>query len=170
MNATNSYDSNFAPITSMAISLETPKPYINKQPNQPQIFSAALNAAPNSLDTSKFNTYTYCGYPVQQLEADKLFLSFPDHTNQGQIAGSDAITLDTYSIQTINFDALFITPKINALGFDEMAIFATSDTTIYKGTEFGIRLDLNDGFIYGYVQEPNGQLWRSQFSDAQTLL
>ena len=36
-----------------------------------------------------------------------------------------------------------------------MAIFATSDTNTYKGTEFGIRIDLKDGFIYGYVQEPN---------------
>jgi len=25
----------------------------------------------------------------------------------------------------------------------------------YKGPEFGIRLDLSDGYIYGYNQEPN---------------
>jgi hypothetical protein len=64
--------------------------------------------------------------------------------------------LDTYQIQKIDFEAMFNTPKINALGFDEMAIFAASDTSTYKGTEFGIRLDLSDGFLYGYIQEPNG--------------
>ena len=157
LDATIFYKNNSsAPIATKCISLETLNPTKNNQPNPPQIFSASLNTAPISVDTLKFSTYTYCGYPVQQLEASKLCFSFPDNTSQGQTAGSDAITLGTYAIQTINFDAMFITPKINALGFDEMAIFATSDTTIYKGTEFGIRLDLSDGFIYGYIQEPNG--------------
>jgi hypothetical protein len=36
-----------------------------------------------------------------------------------------------------------------------MVIFASSDTVTYKGTEFGIRLDLSDGSICGYIQEPN---------------
>ena len=112
-------------------------------------------AASSSLGTLNFNTYAYGGYSVQHPEPNQLFFSFPDNTNQGQISGSDAITLNTYSFQKIDFDAVFISPKINALGFDEMAIFATSNTITYKGTEFGIRLDLNDGFIYGYNQEPN---------------
>ncbi len=64
--------------------------------------------------------------------------------------------MNLYSIQKIDFDAVFSSPKINALGFDEMAVFAASDTNSYKGTEFGIRLDLSDGCIYGYIQEPNG--------------
>ena len=157
LNATNFYNNNSsAPITTMPISLETLNDPKNNQPNPPQIFSSSFGMGQISIDALKFSTYTYCGYPVQQPEAAKLFFSFPDNTNQGQTGGSDAITLGTYAIQTINFDAMFITPKINALGFDEMAIFATSDTTIYKGTEFGIRLDLSDGFIYGYIQEPNG--------------
>ena len=157
LNATNFYNNNSsAPITTMPISLETLNDPKNNQPNPPQIFSSSFGMGQISIDALKFSTYTYCGYPVQQPEAAKLFFSFPDNTNQGQTAGSDAITLDTYTIQTITFDAMFIAPKINALGFDEMAIFATSDTTIYKGTEFGIRLDLSDGFIYGYIQEPNG--------------
>ena len=63
----------------------------------------------------------------------------------------------------MDFDAAFIAPKINALGFDEMAIFASSNTSTYKGTEFGIRMDLNDGFIYGYVQEPNGNFGEVNF-------
>jgi hypothetical protein len=156
-NATNFYNNNSStPINTRPISLEPLNPFTNKQLNPPRIFSASLNTAPISTDPLKFSTYTYCGYPVQQTEATKLVFSFPNNTNQGQIAGSDAITLDTYTIQTINFDAMFITPKTNALGFDEMAIFATSDTTIYKGTEIGIRLDLSDGYIYGYIQEPNG--------------
>ena len=37
-----------------------------------------------------------------------------------------------------------------------MVIFAASDTATYKGTEFGIRMDLKDGCIYGYIQEPDG--------------
>ena len=157
LNATNFYNNNSsAPITTMPIYLETLNDPKNNQPNPPQIFSSSFGMGQISIDALKFSTYTYCDYPVQQPEAAKLFFSFPDNTNQGQTSGSDAITLGTYAIQTINFDAMFITPKINALGFDEMAIFATSDTTIYKGTEFGIRLDLSDGFIYGYIQEPNG--------------
>ena len=118
--------------------------------------SASVITATNLFDTLNFTTYTYGGYSVQQSDPNQLFFSFPDNTNQGQLAGSDAITLNTYSIQKIDFDAVFIAPKISALGFDEMVVFAASDTTTYKGTEFGIRLDLNDGFIYGYNQEPNG--------------
>ena len=71
--------------------------------------------------------------------------------------------MNTYEIQKIDFDAAFITPKISAFGFDEMVIFAASDTTTYKGVEFGIRLDLNDGFIYGYNQEPNGNYGEVNF-------
>ena len=108
------------------------------------------------LDALNFITYSYGGYSVQQSEPNRLIYSFPDSTNQGQLSGSDAITLNAYSIQKIDFDAVFITPKISALGFDEMVVFVASDTTTYKGTEFGIRLDLRDGFIYAYNQEPNG--------------
>jgi hypothetical protein len=113
-------------------------------------------AIPILLDASKFVTYTYGGYPVQQLESNKFVFSFPDTTDQGQIAGSDALAWNFYAIQKMDFDAAFIAPKINALGFDEMAIFASSNTSTYKGTEFGVRMDLYDGFIYGYIQEPNG--------------
>ena len=118
--------------------------------------SAPLNAAPLSLNPLQFATYTYGGYPVQQPDQTQLIFSFPNSTNQGQLAGSDAITLNTHSIQKMEFDSVFITPKISAFGFDEMVIFAASDASTYNGTEFGIRLDLNDGFIYGYIQEPNG--------------
>ena len=120
------------------------------------------------LDALNFITYTYGGYSVQQSDPNQLIFSFPDNTNQGQLAGSDAITLNTYSIQKIDFDAVFITPKISALGFDEMVVFAASDTTTYKGTEFGIRLDLSDGFIYGYNQEPNGNYEDVNFQMLQT--
>ncbi len=65
--------------------------------------------------------------------------------------------MDTFIIQKMDFDAAFIAPKIGALGFDEMVIFAASNTINYKGTEFGIRMDLKDGFVYGYIQEPNGK-------------
>ncbi len=117
--------------------------------------SALSTAEPISLDTSKFTTYTYDGYSVQQPDMTQFYFSFPDNTNQSQIAGSDAVTLNAYAIQKIDFDSAFIAPKIEALGFDEMAIFATSNTKTYKGTEFGIRMDLKSGFICSYVQEPN---------------
>jgi hypothetical protein len=117
---------------------------------------AALVAVPVSLSTSEFVAYTYGGYPVQQPDSTDFNFSFPDNISQGQIAGSDALTWNVYPIQEMGFDVTFNTPQINALGFDEMAIFATSNTNNYKGTEFGIRMDLKDGFIYGYVQEPNG--------------
>lgn len=71
--------------------------------------------------------------------------------------------MNAFPIQKIDFDVTFIAPKINALGFDEMVIFAASDTTTYKGLEFGIRLDLNDGFVYGYNQEPNGNYGEVNF-------
>lgn len=157
LNTTNFYNNNTsAPITTTPISLETLNPPKNIPPNPTRIFSASISTAPISLEPLIFNTYTYCGYPIEQSESNKLYFSFPNNTNQGQIAGSDAITLEPYAIQKIDFEVTFTTPKINALGFDEMAIFATSDTSTYKGTEFGIRLDLKDGFLYGYIQEPNG--------------
>jgi hypothetical protein len=117
--------------------------------------NTASTPIPISLDSSEFSTYTYGGYSVQPSYPSQFNFSFPDNTNQGQLSGSDALTLNTYKIQKLEFDAAFNTPKIGALGFDEMVIFATSDTLSYKGTEFGIRMDLKDGFIFGYVQEPS---------------
>ena len=119
-------------------------------------YSPPITTSPISVDTLNFITYTYGGYSVQQPDPNQFVFSFPDNTNQGQLAGSDALTLDTYTIQKIEFDAVFVAPKISALGFDEMVIFAASDTSTYKGTEFGIRLDLSNGFICGYNQDPNG--------------
>ena len=123
--------------------------------NSNNSYSVTPIIAPSSFDTLNFNTYSYAGYSVQQPESNQFFFSFPDNTNQGQLSGSDAITLNTYSIQKLDFDAIFVAPNFNAFGFDEMVIFAASNTITYKGIEFGIRLDLNDGFIYGYNQEPN---------------
>lgn len=114
------------------------------------------NVVAVSLDNSELTTYTYGGYPVQQPDLTDFLFSFPDNISQGQIAGSDAVTLNAYPIQKMDFDATSITPKINATGFDEMVVFATSNITTFKGVEFGIRQDLTDGFIYGYIQEPNG--------------
>jgi len=118
--------------------------------------SLPLNSSLISLNIANFTTYTYGGYPVQSPDPTTFCFSFPDQTNQGQIAGSDAITSNTYSIQQVDFDATFTTPKIGALGFDEMVIFATSNTFTYKGTEFGIRMSLMDGLVCGYIQEPTG--------------
>ena len=115
-----------------------------------------INANPMLLNASDFVTYTYGGYPVQQLNSTQFNFTFPDNIPLGQIAGSDALTVSNFSIQKLDFDAMFVTPKINATGFDEMAIFATSDTATYKGTEFGVRMDLMNGSIYGYIQEPSG--------------
>lgn len=163
LNATDSvYNSSSTQLNTDPVSLDDLNSITYKQPDLSGfIFSlqnpfSPLTTDPASLDASKFNTYTYGGYSVQQPDSTRFIFSFPDSTSQGQIAGSDAITLNAYSIQKIDFDATFIAPKISALGFDEMAIFATSDTNTYKGTEFGIRVDLSDGGIYGYVQEPNG--------------
>lgn len=117
--------------------------------------SVSSGSVPILLDTLKFITYNYGGYSVQRTDSNQFVFSFPNNTNQGRIAGSDALTLNTFAIQKIDFDAAFITPKINAFGFDEMVIFAASNIITYKGTEFGIRMDLKDGLIYGYVQEPN---------------
>jgi hypothetical protein len=128
----------------------------NKNPAPPSI-------DPISLDASKFATYTYGGYSVEQSTSNQLYFSFPDNTNQGEIAGSDALTLSAFTIQRINFNSVFNAPKINALGFDEMVIFAASDASTYKGTEFGVRLGLNDGFICGYSQEPNGNFGEVNF-------
>lgn len=164
LNATNSYyNYSSAPLNTDTISLDTLNSTTYKQPDLSRFFFSFLNnpyapltTVPISLDASKFITYAYGGYSVQQPDSTQFIFSFPDNTSQGQIAGSDALTLNTFAIQKIDFDAAFIAPKISALGFDEMVIFASSETNTYKGTEFGIRMDLNDGFIYGYVQEPNG--------------
>ena len=51
-----------------------------------------------------------------------------------------------------------------------MAIFATSNTETYKGTEFGIRMDVKDGFIYGYIQESNGNYGDVNFEMFRLML
>jgi hypothetical protein len=107
------------------------------------------------LNNSQFKTYTYGGSPVQNPDSTHFIFLFPSRTREGQLSGSDAVTLNSYVIQKVNFDVVFSTSKINAPGFDEMVVFATSNTVTYKGTEFGIRLSLKDGFVYGYIQEPN---------------
>ena len=117
--------------------------------------SPTPNLVPISLNESDFVTYTYGGYVVQQTNSTEFIFSFPSDTNQGQLSGSDALSWNNFSIQKLDFDATFNAPNINELGFDEMAIFATSNTETYKGTEFGVRMDLKDGSIYGYAQEPN---------------
>jgi hypothetical protein len=124
--------------------------------NQDQDSFSTPAPDPISLNVTDFTTCTYGGYDVQQSNSSQFLFTFPDNTRDGQIAGSDALTRSNFSLQSLAFDAAFVAPKTNALGFDEMAIFATSDTTIYKGTEFGIRIDLNDSYIYGYIQEPTG--------------
>jgi hypothetical protein len=163
-NATNSlYHASSKPSTTNSPSFATSTSTTYTPPSRNSFFSllpnnlyAPVSADPISLDNSKFDTYTYGGYSVQQPDSTQFIFSFPDNTRQGELAGSDALSLDTFAIQKIEFDAVFIAPKINALGFDEMVIFASSDTNNYKGTEFGVRMDLKDGFVYGYVQEPNG--------------
>jgi hypothetical protein len=114
-----------------------------------------ITTASSSVNTLNFTTYTYGGYLIQHPSTNQFFFSFPNNTCQGQIAGSDIVSVNTYIIKKMDFDAIFTAPKISALGFDEMAVFAASDTNTYKGQEFGIRLDLSDGYIYGYNQEPN---------------
>lgn len=134
---------------------QNPETVTNFYNNNPLTSSTA---DPILLENSNFTIYSYGGYSVQQPNLTQLFFTFPNNTNQGQLAGSDALSLNTYTIQKIDFDATFTTPKIGAFGFDEMTIFATSDTDTYKGTEFGIRMDLKDGCIYGYIQEPEDSL------------
>jgi hypothetical protein len=119
-------------------------------------FSAPPSSELTSLNPSSFSTYTYGGYSVEQTNLNQFIFTFPDSTNQGQISGSDALSLNAYPIQEVEFDAAFVAPRLTALGFDEMAIFLASNTANYKGTEFGIRMGLNNGFIYGYIQEPCG--------------
>jgi hypothetical protein len=170
LNLTNSYTNFFAAPKTDTASVNTQSPVVYDYPDmseslsflslntvQGQIAGSDVNpAVPVSLNDSDFVTDTYCGYPVQQADFTKFNFSFPDNTDQGQLAGSDALTLDSYAFQKVDFDAAFTASNVSALGFDEMAIFATSNTTTYKGTEFGVRMDLHDGFIYGYIQEPNG--------------
>ena len=169
LNVTNSLFNNYSySLDTEPISLDTPKPSY-KLPDQhqssfsPYYFYTSLNTEPISLDASKFVTYTYGGYSVQQPDSTQFIFSFPENTSQGQTAGSDILTLNAFTIRTIDFDAVFISQKIYALGFDEMVIFAASDATAYKGVEFGIRLDLCDGFVYGYNQEPNGNIGEVDF-------
>jgi hypothetical protein len=130
---------------------------------------APLTAAPISLDAPEFVTYTYGGCPVEQPDSTEFVFSFPDCCSQNHVAGSDALAWNFYPIQKMDFDVTFISPKLGALGFDEMAVFASSNTSTYKGTEFGVRMDLKDGFIYGYVQEPNGNIGDVNFRMLELL-
>ena len=131
--------------------------------------SPPLNLVPILLNESDFATYTYGGCLVQQANSTQFIFSFPNCTNQGQLSGSDALTLNNFSIQKLDFDSAFIVPNINAFGFDEMAIFATSNTETYKGTEFGVRMDLQNGSIYGYIQEYNEDVVDVNFNMLQLM-
>jgi hypothetical protein len=116
------------------------------------------------LYANDFTSYTYSGgCPIQQPESNEFLLSFPEEITNCQMSGSDVISLDQYQIKTLTFDAKFATPEIGSKGFDEMAVFAASNTQTYKGTEFGIRMDMNDGYICGYIQEPNGNCSQVNF-------
>lgn len=153
---TNNYDG-YSVLQLVMMQLYFSSPNTNQGPTIWSNTTFPINVTESiSLENSNFTTYTYGGYPVLQPNKTEFNFSFPNNTNQGQLAGSDALTLNTYAVQKIGFDATFIAPKTGALGFDEMAIFATSDIITYKGVEFGIRMDLKDGFVYGYIQEPNG--------------
>jgi hypothetical protein len=181
LNATNSYDSYaFVSINTTPLNIVNSTPFSHpdmsgfffRPPDnicQGQI-AESIAAVFVSLDSSKFITYTYGGYSVQQPDSNQFIFSFPDNTSEGQIAGSDALTWTAYTIQKLDFDAAFIAPNTNASGFDEMVIFATSNTNTYKGTEFGIRMDLKDGFIYGYLQEPNGDNSEINFNMQKLML
>lgn len=193
VNVNNSYSNNsLAPINIDPVSLDTPSsttynhldmtgfffsPLVSTDQDQKaspdstlQRNEADMNSTiPVSLDNSNFITYTYGGFPIQQPDSTQFIFSFPNNTNQGQLAGSDALSLNNFTIQKMDFNATFVTPQINAGGFDEMVIFATSDTSTYKGTEFGIRMDLKDGFIYGYIQEPNGNYGEVNFEMLQLM-
>jgi hypothetical protein len=131
--------------------------------------SPPLNLIPILLNESDFVTYTYGGCLVQQANSTQFIFSFPNCTNQGQLSGSDALTWNNFSIQKLDFDVTFIVPNINAFGFDEMAIFATSNTKTYKGTEFGVRMDLQNGSIYGYIQEYNESVADVNFNMLQLM-
>jgi hypothetical protein len=133
-------------------------------------FAAPITTTSFSANSLNFTTYTYGGYLIQQSDTNQFFFSFPNNTCQGQIAGSDIVSINTYIIKKMDFDAIFTAPKINALGFDEMAVFAASDTNTYKGQEFGVRLDLSDGYIYGYNQEPNVNIEGDNFQMLQLTL
>jgi hypothetical protein len=171
LNETNStYNYSSAPVNTDSISLDPLNSIANEQTDPPLLSDSLFNnphvpfiTVPISLDSSNFITYSYCGYSVQQPDSTQFILFFPDNTDQGQIAGSDILTSNAFPIRKIDFNAVFISQKINALGFDEMVIFATSDVTTYKGVEFGVRLDLCDGFIYGYNQEPTSNLGEVDF-------
>ena len=134
---------------------------------------ASTLSSPTSLSNADFDTRSYGEFPVQNLVQNQgpeyFSLSFPDCISWGQMAGADAVTSNSFAFQEINFDAAFATPKTGANGFDEMAIFAASDTVTYKGTEFGIRLDLRDGCVYGYVQEPTGNLGEVNFQTVNLI-
>jgi hypothetical protein len=131
--------------------------------------SPPLNLVPILLNESDFVTYAYGGCLVQQADSTEFIFSFPNCTNQGQLSGSDALTWNNFSIQKLDFDVTFIVPNINAFGFDEMAIFATSNTKTYKGTEFGVRMDLQNGSIYGYIQEYNESIADVNFNMLQLM-
>lgn len=156
----------FDPITVKDIKETESLDIANSSKNDP---AENITLASMPFSDINFATYTYGGYPIQQPEINKFFFSFPDNTNEGQIAGSDAITVETHLIKKMEFNAEFISPNISAQGFDEMVVFAASDTTTYKGVEFGIRMDLCNGFIYGYNQEPNGNYLDVNFKMCQLM-
>jgi hypothetical protein len=152
------------------ITVEEPNNSRNNSTVKTGSSSAPILRAPTLLYTLNFTTFAYGGYLDQQPYQRQLFFSFPNNTDQGKLAGEDAITLDSYVFQKMDFDAEFVSPETNALGFDEMVIFAASDTSSYKGTEFGIRLDLSNGYIYGYIQEPNDNYGEVSFQAWEFML
>jgi len=80
----------------------------------------------------------------------------PGH--DGKLGVNDAVSLRSYALGTLSFLATFVNgtrAQGHPRGFsDELVVFAASDVTTYQGYEFGVRLSLSDGFVYGYWQSP----------------
>jgi hypothetical protein len=81
-----------------------------------------------------------------------------DPATGGKLAVDDAVSVASYDLGALSFTATFVNGTITqgkpTAFADELVVFAASDITTYKGFEFGVRLGLTDGMVYGYWQYP----------------
>ena len=86
-------------------------------------------------------------------------LPVPGNTaSGGRLAVDDAVSIASFDLGELTFAATFLNGTITqgkpTAFADELVVFAASDVTSYKGFEFGVRLGLTDGVVYGYWQYP----------------
>ncbi|MDE1849588.1 MAG: hypothetical protein KGI00_02550 [Candidatus Micrarchaeota archaeon] len=84
----------------------------------------------------------------------KFTLPYPERIAEGRRHSFvDVIGIKPIRISSLEFNATFTAKCGSGYMFDEMVVLAANDISTWDGQEFGIRLRMDNGMIYGYIQD-----------------